>query len=97
MSKKFLVPMVLIALAVVLQLFAHRYYGTRYHQAFLDIISFALLADALWLVGKMIYAGHTPLPAMPAYNWLFRFFAVAAIAIGFVYAARIAGVHVLGH
>ena len=96
MTKKFAIPVVLLLLAGALQLIAHHYYGSRYHQAFLTIVSFALVADALWLTGKMIYRGQTPLPSMPAYFWLFRFLAVVAIILGILDAAHLAGLHLPG-
>ena len=82
MTSRLVTPFTFLLLAVVLKAIAHYSYGSANHQAFQTALSYSLLADALWLFGRAIYAGETWLPAIPAYLWLFRFFAVVTIAVG---------------
>ena len=51
----------LIALAVILQIIARRYYGSQMHQALLTVLTYAALGDATWLISTMIRNGETPL------------------------------------
>src|SRR5262245_40040906 len=82
MTKRLLAPLVLFALAGLVQVFAHQGFGSRYHQAVLAVLTGSLVADGFWLVAKRISEGDTFLPTMPVYKWLFRAFSLAALLLG---------------
>jgi hypothetical protein len=85
-------PIRLFLAALALWILARIYYGSPFHQAVFAMLTFALVADGLWTLGRMIADGETWLPAMPVYLWLMRFFAICALIYGFYKGARIASV-----
>jgi hypothetical protein len=81
MTKRMVTPIVLVILAVLLQFASHHYGSRRLHLVML-LLTYTLIADALWSLGSIIADGGTSLSAKPAYLWLFRFLAVATVAYG---------------
>jgi hypothetical protein len=97
MTTRIIRPVRLFLAALVLQILAWSYYGSPYHQALFRVLTFTLVADGLWMLGRMIADGETPLPAMPAYLWVVRFLAIVTLIYGFLDGARIAHVLIPGH
>jgi hypothetical protein len=72
----------LIALAVILQIIARRYYGSQMHRALLTVLTYAALGDATWLISTMIRDGETPLRTDSIFHPLTRAVAVILLVIG---------------
>jgi O-antigen/teichoic acid export membrane protein len=63
-------------------LISRHYYGSHRLHELLMLMSFALIADAIWLFGSVIARGETWIAADPVYLWLFRFLAIAVMIVG---------------
>jgi hypothetical protein len=50
--------------ALAICILAQAYCGSPYHQGLLTVFAFALVADGLWTLGRMIADGQTWLPAI---------------------------------
>ena len=50
-----------VALAIVAQIVARRYFGSQMHQAFLTLMTYVLLADTALIFSSMIRDGETSL------------------------------------
>jgi len=82
MNRRKVTLLICVGLAAILQVIARRYYGSQMHQAFLTLMTYVLVADAVWIFATMSRSGETPLPSNITVASIVRILAIAIVGVG---------------
>jgi hypothetical protein len=82
MNSRKVTLVVCLVLAAALQVIARHYYGSQRHQALLLVMTYALVADAVWLFAGMVARAETPLPSNATVATIIRVLAIGVVSFG---------------